>query len=114
MSQKYIKNVKKINHKNNSDIGMHCCQNSDKLFIYFAKYFDSEKFFEIFFWTESIIDYEKLKAMIYQVYVRIKDKYKIMSITNLDLEIYINLAVQIKLHDNLMKKSDYKKEAIGA
>ncbi|KJF59994.1 uncharacterized protein CIMG_12665 [Coccidioides immitis RS] len=63
MSQKHVKNVKKIDHKNNSNISMYCCQNSNKLFAYFAKHFDSEKFFKIFFWAEPIVNYEKSKQL---------------------------------------------------
>ncbi|EAS34437.3 uncharacterized protein CIMG_13468 [Coccidioides immitis RS] len=91
MSQKHVKNVKKIDHKDNFNIGMHCCQNPDKLFAYFAKHFDPKKFFEIFFWAEPIVDYEKSKQL-GQWYIKL----------------------QVKLHDDLMKKLNCKKEAIGA
>ncbi|EEP78893.1 predicted protein [Uncinocarpus reesii 1704] len=38
-ARKHIEKIKKIDHKKHSDIGMHCCNNSDKLFNFFIKTF---------------------------------------------------------------------------
>ncbi|EEP81602.1 predicted protein [Uncinocarpus reesii 1704] len=67
----HVQNVKKLDCKNNPNIDMHCCGDANKLFTYFVKNFNPDKFVEIFYWAEPVLDLNQSKAL-EQWYIKCK------------------------------------------
>ncbi|OXV06464.1 hypothetical protein Egran_05768, partial [Elaphomyces granulatus] len=87
----HVQHEKERSREEDPDFCMARSSNVSSLHHYFQKAFTADRFLEVFYWARPILDFEK-SSPLGQYYLK-----------HYATDIYSNLAVQVKLHDDLIE-----------